>query len=1133
MLSLLELVAQNQPQFQTHKALLILGLQNDFIQPDGKLPVNLRNGFLERIRTLVPAFREQHPNVIWVRTLYEANRLQDSTAGEAEALMVEGLIDGGDSSTDEDDDLPKDLPLPIQSKSAKHKNRALDLLKRVRRRTAQQRDELQTDVTTTEAGAVAAHPSDQDEELFLSQAASSGPTCLPNSPGADWAAQVKSDIEKTDTVVATTHYSAFQGTSLLLVLRARLVTELYICGCISNVSVLATVVDAARHGIRINVVQDCLGYRKQSRHRFALRRMVEFFDANVISSDEVLNPKEDKGEEEEEEFYEGEEEEEEFGNSISRDEQKLQGLVDRMRISDSARNAPHPSFQDTTLNGRRLKPTSPSSATEGGATADSRLQPNANNNGEDEDERFAEKLVQGAKVPGADQNKSAAARNSLVKTKIRMRSRTDKSKKEDDKKSKPSSSKKASDVKSEHSNSPRHSTIEKTPETPIKSPKEASSIDRLRPSSISKSGSIDKLRDTPTKADRSLKSSASQPVLSVLRGENKEKSSTSRMRMALSRSSRSEPKEQPTPSSPSPTNPVDALSRAASAQSAGKVEKMKSARSSKIPSLATLPTLGPGDRICEGDSRIIYDFLPPDLYHPSDRSKPLKDLIFTQLYNEVRWQKMMHQTGEVPRLVCCQGEFGADGSMPVYRHPADQTLPLLHFSPKVRTIRQQAEKLVGHPLNHVLIQLYRSGEDFISEHSDKTLDIVKGSSIVNVSFGAQRTMRLRTKKSAKTNSKDEEPSATNTATMSEATDQRETQRVAMPHNSMFVLGMQSNEKWVHGIMPDKRLLSERSPAETSHSGIRISLTFRHIGTFIDAQSSVIWGQGATSKDQREAQDVINNDEEETSQLIHAFGRENHDSDFDWDKWYGDGSDVLHLHAPPPRDIPILFPTQHTVESDIIRFYFSEAKVSYTICELPDMPLAFENERQVHIRDNDLNHTEISIYAPILVYLDRYYPLDTDARSNPSMAAASEIVILTTTLLKFWVHRAVPTYAADFASLLETLEERVALTPGPYIGGRRFSFGDCAMWPILDEIIAAAGWDGWSEERFPTLTEYYRFLWRKKKFVRELREELPEIWKEKKTTPDGGGVYLPQSPLRELKAKGKAPVGEDIEADELL
>lgn len=48
------------------------------------------------------------------------------------------------------------------------------------------------------------------------------------------------------------------------------------------------------------------------------------------------------------------------------------------------------------------------------------------------------------------------------------------------------------------------------------------------------------------------------------------------------------------------------------------------------------------------------------------------------------------------------------------------------------------EDALQHPVNHVLIQYYRSGNDYISEHSDKTIDVVRDSKIVNVSLGAER-----------------------------------------------------------------------------------------------------------------------------------------------------------------------------------------------------------------------------------------------------------------------------------------------------------------------------------------------------------------------------------------------------------
>ena len=58
-------------------------------------------------------------------------------------------------------------------------------------------------------------------------------------------------------------------------------------------------------------------------------------------------------------------------------------------------------------------------------------------------------------------------------------------------------------------------------------------------------------------------------------------------------------------------------------------------------------------------------------------------------------------------------------------------------------MREAAERVAGHPLNHCLIQLYRSSADYISEHADKTLDQVHGTHVVNVSFGASREMVLR------------------------------------------------------------------------------------------------------------------------------------------------------------------------------------------------------------------------------------------------------------------------------------------------------------------------------------------------------------------------------------------------------
>ena len=245
------------------------------------------------------------------------------------------------------------------------------------------------------------------------------------------------------------------------------------------------------------------------------------------------------------------------------------------------------------------------------------------------------------------------------------------------------------------------------------------------------------------------------------------------------------------------------------------------------------------------------------------------------------------------------------------------------FSPTVAKIREFAQRAVGHQLNHVLIQLYRDGTDHISEHSDKTLDIVRDSKIVNVSFGAQRTMTLRAKKSSaeweaqhlpnndtassssisapsvddKTTSPSPNPpspaetASTNTVAALPA---RAAQKIHLPHNSMFVLGQRTNAAWLHAIRPDKRPSNIKSSAEVAFEGQRISFTFRHIGTYLVPSdgSHVIYGQGATSKVRETAKPVIRGASEECEKMIYAFGTENHLSDFDWDKYYGDGFDVF-------------------------------------------------------------------------------------------------------------------------------------------------------------------------------------------------------------------------------------------------
>lgn len=394
-----------------------------------------------------------------------------------------------------------------------------------------------------------------------------------------------------------------------------------------------------------------------------------------------------------------------------------------------------------------------------------------------------------------------------------------------------------------------------------------------------------------------------------------------------------------------------------------------------------------GEKIGEGDSSILFDLIPSKIKDSIEPTRPLSSTVFSRLYHEVQWQKMFHVQGEVPRLVAVQGEIGEDGSMPVYRHPSDQSPPLLHFSPTVQLIREILQKRINQPVNHVLIQLYRSGNDYISEHSDKTLDIVRGSSILNVSFGAQRTMRLRTKKLLKGKQAEENQP------------ERVTQRVPMPHNSMFVLGEETNAHWLHSITQDKRAPRDRTEAEKAYEGSRISLTFRHVGTFLDSKGEHIWGQGATSKSSERRSRVVNGNKDLAQKMIHAFGTENRSSIFDWEATYGAGYNVLHFYTDPPH-LPMLFLSGNSLDDLATLICLKELNLSFEPIEPPIMtttstPIpkdaalaAASDHRKVCYRDNDVHHTEICGTHTILLYLDRYHHLDEAVSSSNANTTTS-------------------------------------------------------------------------------------------------------------------------------------------------
>ncbi|UJR08561.1 hypothetical protein I4U23_012822 [Adineta vaga] len=264
------------------------------------------------------------------------------------------------------------------------------------------------------------------------------------------------------------------------------------------------------------------------------------------------------------------------------------------------------------------------------------------------------------------------------------------------------------------------------------------------------------------------------------------------------------------------------------------------------------------------DSFLILDIFPKDV----------ADELFYNVHSEVKWNTMRQRGKRVPREVSIQGTItieNGDEYEPLYRHPADEQPELVSWTPTALKIKERVEEVIEQKLNHALIQYYKNGKDNIGEHSDKTLDILLGSNIVNYSLGAARTMTLIHKR---------QPGVR--------------QNFKLPHNSLFVLGWQTNREWHHAIRPDKRPNDLKDPDESSFYGERISLTLRTVATFLNRHTGQIYGQGARFKtiEKQSERDEYESDELE---MVHAFSRENHQSsEFDWQTTYGRGFNALNF-----------------------------------------------------------------------------------------------------------------------------------------------------------------------------------------------------------------------------------------------
>ena len=121
--------------------------------------------------------------------------------------------------------------------------------------------------------------------------------------------------------------------------------------------------------------------------------------------------------------------------------------------------------------------------------------------------------------------------------------------------------------------------------------------------------------------------------------------------------------------------------------------------------------------------------------------------------------------------------------------------------------------------NHAVVLLYRGADDCIGFHKDKLLDLDPAAPIVSVSLGAVRTYVWR----------------------DDMFEPKRQVELRLEHGSLLVLGPKTNAAMYHSVRKPTAEDLVRDPSLTT--GARVSLTFRRVSTFVDADGC-LHGQGA-------------------------------------------------------------------------------------------------------------------------------------------------------------------------------------------------------------------------------------------------------------------------------------------------
>lgn len=170
--------------------------------------------------------------------------------------------------------------------------------------------------------------------------------------------------------------------------------------------------------------------------------------------------------------------------------------------------------------------------------------------------------------------------------------------------------------------------------------------------------------------------------------------------------------------------------------------------------------------------------------------------MLAELSEQIPWEqkpiKVFGREVMQPRLVSWAGDVP-------YRY-SGQTLPVRELPPILAQLNAQMRELTGVPFNHVLLNRYRDGKDYMASHADNEPELGYCPVIAALSLGAQRGFRLTPK-----------------FTRDKRLQRRLRVNVPLSDGSLMVMGGRMQHTWRHEV-----------PKALKVKGERINLTFRWV-----------------------------------------------------------------------------------------------------------------------------------------------------------------------------------------------------------------------------------------------------------------------------------------------------------------